>query len=114
MRIKSGQTVALCGPSGSGKSTIIQLLQRFYDPAQGEILLDGNRLRTLNVKQLRSNIGVVSQEPVLFFGSIEDNIRLGKPNATDEEVQNAARMANAHDFIIALSRVKTYICEQSS
>ena len=75
--------------------------------------MDGHSLRTLSLKWLRSNIGIVSQESVLFFGSIEDNIRLGKPNATDREVQNAARMANAHDFIMRLSEVKTYICEPS-
>jgi len=84
------------------ESTTIQLLQRFYDPDEGQVLLDGKDLRTLNVAWLRSNIGVVSQEPVLFTGSIEENIRFGKHDATDAEVQNAAKMANAHEFIMAL------------
>ena len=126
MKISSGKTVALCGPSGCGKSTAIQLIQRLYDPENGEVdywnetrhdfyrdlflfaqvLLDGRNLRSLNLKWLRSNIGIVSQEPVLFFGSIEDNIRFGKPDATDAEVIAAAKMANAHDFIMQLPQVK--------
>ncbi|CAF0919000.1 unnamed protein product [Rotaria sordida] len=102
MKIPSGKTVALVGASGCGKSTSIQLIQRFYDPDQGRVLLDGKDIKTLNVAWLRSHIGVVSQEPVLFTGSIEENIRFGKPDATDEEVRAAAKMANAHDFIMAL------------
>ncbi|CAF4238538.1 unnamed protein product, partial [Rotaria sordida] len=97
LKILSGKTVALVGASGCGKSTIIQLIQRFYDPDEGEILLDGKDIKTLNVSWLRSHIGIVSQEPVLFTGSIEDNIRFGKLNATDDEVQTAAKKANAHD-----------------
>ncbi|CAF4027727.1 unnamed protein product, partial [Rotaria sordida] len=100
LKIPSGKIVALVGASGCGKSTIIQLIQRFYDPDEGRILLDGKDIKTLNVSWLRSHIGIVSQEPVLFTGSIEDNIRFGKPNATDDEVQTAAKMANAHDFIM--------------
>ncbi|CAF4167540.1 unnamed protein product, partial [Rotaria sordida] len=100
LKILSGKTVALVGTSGCGKSTIIQLIQRFYDPDEGEILLDGKDIKTLNVSWLRSHIGIVSQEPILFTGSIEDNIRFGKLNATDDEVQTAAKMANAHDFIM--------------
>jgi ABC-type multidrug transport system fused ATPase/permease subunit len=87
------------------ESTIIQLIQRFYDTDNGRVLLDGKDITTLNVAWLRSHIGIVSQEPVLFTGSIEDNIRLGKSHATDEEVQAAAEMANAHDFIMALPEV---------
>jgi ABC-type multidrug transport system fused ATPase/permease subunit len=87
------------------ESTTIQLIQRFYDPEQGEVLLDGIDIKTLNVAWLRSHIGVVSQEPVLFTGSIEQNIRFGKQTATDDEVQAAAKMANAHDFIMALPEV---------
>ncbi|CAF3578851.1 unnamed protein product [Rotaria sordida] len=102
LKISSGKTVALVGASGCGKSTIIQLIQRFYDPDQGRVLLDGKDIKTLNVAWLRSHIGIVSQEPVLFTGSIEDNIRFGKQDATDEEVQAAAKMANAHDFIMIL------------
>jgi ABC-type multidrug transport system fused ATPase/permease subunit len=106
MKIPSGKTVALCGSSGCGKTTLIQLIQRFYDPDQGEILLDGYDIRSINLKWLRSNISVVSQEPVLFFGTIEDNIRFGKRNATDKEVIAAAKMANAHDFIKRLPQVE--------
>jgi ATP-binding cassette subfamily B (MDR/TAP) protein 1 len=106
MKIPSGKTVALCGSSGCGKSTSIQLIQRFYDPAEGKVLLDGIDLRLINLRWLRSNIGIVSQEPVLFFGTIEDNIRFGKRDATDEEVIAAAKMANAHDFIMQLPQVE--------
>ncbi|UJR08519.1 hypothetical protein I4U23_012782 [Adineta vaga] len=102
MKIPSGKTIALCGSSGCGKSTSIQMIQRFYDPEEGEVLLDGRDIRSLNLRWLRSNIGIVSQEPVLFFGTIEDNIRFGKPDATDEEVIAAAKMANAHEFIMKL------------
>ncbi|CAF3737713.1 unnamed protein product [Adineta steineri] len=102
INIPSGKTIALVGSSGCGKSTAIQLIQRFYDPDSGRVLIDGINITRLNVAWLRSHIGIVSQEPVLFTGSIEDNIRFGKPNATDEEVEAAAKIANAHDFIIAL------------
>ncbi|CAF1398437.1 unnamed protein product, partial [Adineta steineri] len=100
MKISSGKTIALVGASGCGKSTIIQLIQRFYDPDNGQILIDGHDIKTLNVAWLRSHIGIVSQEPVLFDGSIEENIRLGKLDATDEEVIAAAKLANAHNFIM--------------
>lgn len=91
------------------ESTSIQLIQRFYDTDEGEIRLDGRDIKNLNVAWLRSHIGVVSQEPVLFTGSIEENIRFGKPTATDEEVREAAKMANAHDFIMELPDVRTQI-----
>jgi ABC-type multidrug transport system fused ATPase/permease subunit len=87
------------------ESTTIQLIQRFYDPEDGQVLLDGKDIKTLNVAWLRSHIGIVSQEPVLFTGSIEENIRFGKADATDSEVQAAAIMANAHDFIMELPEV---------
>jgi ATP-binding cassette subfamily B (MDR/TAP) protein 1 len=83
------------------KSTVVQLLERFYDPLSGSILLDGNNLTSLNVRWLRSQIGFVSQEPSLFACSIRENILYGKPGATQEEVEQAARSANAHDFICA-------------
>mmetsp|Transcript_4918 Transcript_4918/g.14223 ORF Transcript_4918/g.14223 Transcript_4918/m.14223 type:complete len:1045 (+) Transcript_4918:504-3638(+) len=101
LKIKAGTTVALCGPSGGGKSTIIQLLERFYDPTYGSILLDGTDLKDLNVKWLRKQIGLVSQEPKLFAISIADNIKAGRPDATSDEVEAAARKANAHDFIMS-------------
>ncbi|CAF1114071.1 unnamed protein product [Adineta steineri] len=100
MKIPSGKTIALVGASGCGKSTIIQLIQRFYDSDNGQILIDGHDIKTLNVAWLRLHIGIVSQEPVLFDGSIEENIRLGKLDATDEEVIAAAKLANAHNFIM--------------
>jgi len=95
--------VALCGPSGSGKSTIIQLIERFYDPIEGVVSLDGVDIRTLNVRWLRSQLGLVSQEPVLFQGTVAENIAYGKPavagKATMAEIEEAARMANAHEFV---------------
>jgi len=97
--VEAGTTVALCGASGSGKSTAIQLIERFYDPDGGSVLLDGVNLRELNVTWLRQQIGLVSQEPVLFSGTIAENIGMGKPGATREEVEAAARLANAHTFI---------------
>ncbi|GIY25675.1 ATP-dependent translocase ABCB1 [Caerostris darwini] len=100
--IREGQTVALCGPSGSGKSTIVNLIQRFYDPLKGHVTLGDYDLKTLNVHWLRSKIGVVSQEPVLFSGSIAKNIEFGNANVTFPDIVAAAKMANAHDFIIKL------------
>uniref|UniRef100_A0A3B3S2Z1 ATP-binding cassette, sub-family B (MDR/TAP), member 5 n=1 Tax=Paramormyrops kingsleyae TaxID=1676925 RepID=A0A3B3S2Z1_9TELE len=92
--VPRGKTIALVGASGCGKSTTIQLLQRFYDPDAGEITLDGHDIRTLNVKWLRENIGIVSQEPVLFGTTIAENIRYGWENATDEDIERAVKEAN--------------------
>jgi ABC-type multidrug transport system fused ATPase/permease subunit len=103
--VKSGETVALVGPSGCGKSTIIQLVQRLYDPSQGKVLLDGVDVKQLNVGCLRSHIGVVGQEPVLFATTIKENIRYGWQDATQQEIEEAARDANAHDFISKLPEV---------
>jgi len=99
LSVSAGQTVALCGASGSGKSTLVALLERFYDPQGGAILLDGVDLRDLNVRWLRAQLGLVGQEPVLFQGSVADNIRYGKAGASDADVEGAARLANAHGFI---------------
>ena len=101
LSIAAGQTVALCGPSGSGKSTIIQLIERFYDPHSGSITLDGYDIKTLNVRWLRSQMGLVSQEPLLFQGTVAQNIAYGVigGGATQGEIQEAAKMANAHAFI---------------
>jgi ATP-binding cassette subfamily B (MDR/TAP) protein 1 len=99
LSIKSGQTVALVGASGSGKSTAISLVERFYDPTAGTVSLDGKDLRKLSLHWLRDNISLVSQEPVLFAGTIGENIAMGKPGATREEIIEAAKMSNAHDFI---------------
>lgn len=100
-----GQTIALVGSSGSGKSTCIQLLQRFYDPDSGSVIIDGQSVGDYNLKWLREHIGVVSQEPILFQATIKENIRFGRDSATDEEIHEAAKMANAHDFIMTLPDV---------
>ena len=97
--IKAGETVALVGPSGAGKSTLYDLLLRFYDPQQGRILLDGVPLTQLDPLDLRRCFALVSQSPALFFGSIEENIRYGNPGATLEQVEEAAKIAYAHEFI---------------
>lgn len=104
LTIEAGKTVALVGPSGSGKSTTVGLIERYYDPLVGTVTLDGNDLRTLNVSWLRKQIGLVSQEPALFATTIKENIRIAKPEATDKEVEEAARGANAHDFISSLEK----------
>ena len=101
LEIPIGQVVALVGPSGAGKSTFAHLVPRFYDPQQGRITLDGVDVREYLKKDLRSQIAVVPQMPALFTGSIAENIRLGRLDATDEEVQEAAKKAFAHDFILA-------------
>ncbi|MGR3199556.1 MAG: ABC transporter transmembrane domain-containing protein [Paracoccus sp. (in: a-proteobacteria)] len=102
LTIRPGETVALVGPSGAGKTTVIQLIQRFWDPQSGRVTLDGTDLRELARVDLRSRIALVPQDPVIFAASAADNIRLGRPEASDAEVQAAARAAHAHDFIAAL------------
>lgn len=98
---KSGETIALLGATGSGKTSIINLLPRFYDPSEGSITIDGHDLRDITLDSLRSQIGIVLQETTLFSGTIRDNIAFGKPDATLEEVQAAAKSAAAHDFIMS-------------
>uniref|UniRef100_A0A1J3F9P4 ABC transporter B family member 15 n=1 Tax=Noccaea caerulescens TaxID=107243 RepID=A0A1J3F9P4_NOCCA len=102
LRVPSGKTVALVGGSGSGKSTVISLLQRFYDPVSGEILIDGVSIDKLQVKWLRSQMGLVSQEPALFATSIKENILFGKEDASMDDVVEAAKASNAHNFISQL------------
>lgn len=99
LSVNAGETVALVGPSGAGKSTVYDLLLRFYDPVQGKIFLDGVPLTLLDPLDLRRHFALVSQSPALFFGTVEENIRYGNPQATDEQVREAARIAHAHDFI---------------
>jgi ATP-binding cassette subfamily B protein/subfamily B ATP-binding cassette protein MsbA len=94
--------VALVGPTGAGKTTLLSLLPRFYDPIDGRILLDGVDIRDYSLKSLRAQISLVLQEPLLFAGTIADNIRYGRLDATQEEIEEAARQANAHDFVMAL------------
>lgn len=99
LRVPSGKTVAIVGPSGAGKSTISRLLYRFYDVGSGRILIDGQDIAYVSKKSLRQSIAYVSQQPYLFEGTIADNIRYGRPDATDEEVIEAAKLANADEFI---------------
>ncbi|CAF1531342.1 unnamed protein product, partial [Adineta ricciae] len=113
--VKSGQTIALVGSSGSGKSTCLQLLQRFYEPNSGKIYLDGKSIHEYNLKWLRQHVGVVSQEPVLFHRTIRENILLGCHTATEEEIHTAAKMANAHAFIMNLpNKYETIVGERGT
>ena len=100
--IAAGSTVALVGSSGCGKSTCVQLVQRMYDPDQGQVMLDGQDVKDINVGWLRDNIGVVGQEPVLFDCSILENIKLAKQDATVKEIEDVCRQANAYEFISKL------------
>lgn len=100
--VSAGQVIAIVGPTGAGKSTLVSLLPRFYDPAGGRVLLDGVDIRDITLDSLREKVSLVLQEPLLFSGSIADNIRYGRLEATDEEVVAAAMAANAHDFIMRL------------
>ena len=102
LKVPAGQTIALVGPSGAGKSTVFQLLLRYFDAQSGRILLDGVPTQQLSLQDLRKHIGIVPQDAVIFSSSARDNIRYGRPNATDLEVQAAARAAFAHEFIQAL------------
>ena len=112
-RIEPGETVAIVGPSGAGKTTIFQLLLRFYDPQFGIIRVDGHDLRTLAPRDWRSRIGIVPQEPVIFSASAWENIRIGKPDATDAEIRAAARSAAALEFLDALPEgMNTYLGEK--
>jgi len=100
LTIPKGKTIALVGASGAGKTTMVDLLPRFFDVTDGEILIDNVPIKNYNVLELRSLFGIVNQEPILFNNTFFNNISFGKPNATSEEVENAARIANAHDFIM--------------
>ena len=110
--VKPGQTLALVGPSGCGKSTVVSLIERFYDPHGGMLTLDSIDLRDLNLRWLRSQIGIVSQEPVLFDATIAENIRYGAlfRNVSDDEVIESAKAANIHEFIESLPQVRGKRC----
>ena len=113
LEIKAGQSLALVGPSGAGKSTIFELLQRFYDPVQGNITLDGRDITHFNPQQLRQQLAVVAQQPTLFSGDVWHNIRYGNPSASNEEVIAAAKAAYAHEFIELLPEgYSSYLGEQ--
>ncbi|NMA90934.1 MAG: ABC transporter ATP-binding protein, partial [Amphibacillus sp.] len=101
--VKAGQTVALVGHTGSGKSTIANLISRFYDPTDGAVYVDGHNLRDVSLASLREHISVVLQDTFIFSGTIMDNIRFGRPGASDEEVIEAAKVVGAHDFIVRLA-----------
>jgi ATP-binding cassette subfamily C protein CydCD len=101
-RAEAGERLGLVGPSGGGKSSIVRLLLRFYDPDQGRITLGGHDLRTLSFAQIRSLISVVNQDTFLFHGTVEENVRLGRPDATPAQIEEATRAANIHDFILGL------------
>jgi len=94
-----GKTTAIVGPSGSGKSTIVQLIERFYDPSEGAIIIDGNDLRNINLRSFRQQVGYVNQEPILFNTSIKKNILFGNPNASDDQIKAALKASNAWGFI---------------
>ena len=113
--VRPGQTVAIVGPTGAGKSTLVSLIPRFYDPHQGRILLDGADIRTLTLRSLRQQVSLVLQEPLLFSGPIAENIRYGRLEATEAEVIEAAKAANAHEFIMRLpQRYETELGERGS
>lgn len=103
--VPRGTTAALVGHSGSGKSTVISLLERFYDPDSGEVLIDGVNLKNFRLRWIREKIGLVSQEPILFTTTIRENILYGKENATEEELRAATELANAAKFIDKLPKV---------
>ena len=102
LTINKGETVAFVGMSGGGKSTLISLIPRFYDVTSGEILVDGNNVKDFLTGSLRNQIGLVQQDNILFSDTVKENILLGRPDATDDEIVEAAKMANAHDFIMNL------------
>ncbi|CAO2037480.1 unnamed protein product [Urochloa humidicola] len=102
LSIQPGKSIAIVGQSGSGKSTIIGLIERFYDPISGVVEIDGRDIKTYNLQALRKHIGLVSQEPTLFAGTIRENIVYGTEVASEEQIENAVRSANAHDFISSL------------
>ncbi|CAB3983659.1 Multidrug resistance 1 [Paramuricea clavata] len=110
LSVPKGKRVALVGESGCGKSTVVKLIQRFYDIDCGCLLIDGIEVKAFNLKWLRQHIGVVSQEPVLFATTVAENIRYGRDDATQEEIEEAAKMANAHDFISAMPKGYKTLC----
>ena len=103
-RIRPGETIALVGPTGAGKTTIVNLISRFYDIQQGHVYIDGHDVKEVSIESLRRQMGIMTQDNFLFSGTIRDNIRYGKLDATDEEIVAAAKAVNAHDFIMRLDK----------
>jgi subfamily B ATP-binding cassette protein MsbA len=115
LRIEKGKTVALVGPSGGGKSTLADLVPRFYDPTEGDVLLDGVSLRDYDIESLRQQMGIVTQESILFNDSIFNNIAFGMPHVSEADVMQAAKIANAHEFIMQTEKgYQTIIGERGS
>ncbi|MCR1980203.1 ATP-binding cassette domain-containing protein, partial [[Clostridium] innocuum] len=115
IHIEAGRSIALVGPSGGGKTTICSLLPRFYDVKNGAVRVDGQDIRTLTLESLRKAIGIVQQDVYLFTGSVKENIAYGKPGCTDEEIIEAAKKANIHDFIMGLpDGYDTYVGERGT
>jgi ATP-binding cassette subfamily B protein len=115
LKVEAGEMIGLVGRSGAGKSTLINLLSRFYDVSEGEILIDGVDIRKIDLNDLRNQVGVVLQEPFLFPGTVRDNIAYSRPNATFEEIASSAKKANAHDFIMRLpDAYDTYVGERGA
>jgi ATP-binding cassette subfamily B protein len=113
LRVRSGEKVALVGPSGAGKSTIVKILFRFYEITRGKILIDGQDISRVTQESLRDQISLVPQEPILFHRTLRENIRYGRPGASDEEVVEAARQAHCHEFISGLDKgYDTYVGER--
>lgn len=114
-KVRPGETIALVGPTGAGKTTIVNLIGRFYEVTKGDILLDGHSIRDVSIQSLRSQMGVMTQDNFLFSGTIRDNIRYGRLDATDEEIEAAAKAVNAHEFIMELEKgYDTEISERGS
>ena len=113
--VKKGQMVALVGPTGSGKTSIMNLLNRFYDVTGGSVTFDGVDVRQLDLKSLRDHVGIVLQDSVLFTGTVADNIKFGRPTASDDDMIDAAKQANIHDFIMSLPEgYQTQVNDESS
>ena len=103
-KVKPGETIALVGPTGAGKTTIVNLISRFYDITKGDIYVDGHSLKNVSIHSLRKQMGIMTQDNFLFSGTIRENIKYGRLNATDEEMVEAAKAVNAHEFIMKLEK----------